>query len=143
MPEVLTDMPEIGSTYGIEDVAKLVSQRAAMRLVEAFPGTVLYIPKKVSENHELLVIGKEDATAISLEFGGNHITVPMSFISPRKRRLLIYRLASENMSRRQIALRTGCTERRVYQILSEAGLTDDRQSSLFDDFPGPTLKFSD
>lgn len=136
-------MPEIGSTYGIEDVAKLVSQRAAMRLVETFPGTVLYIPKKVTENHELLVIGAEDAQAISLEFGGNHITVPMSFISPRKRRLLIYRLASENMSRRQIALRTGCTERRVYQILSDAGWTDDRQTSLFDDISASTLKFSD
>lgn len=126
-------MRENGSTYGIGDVAELVSARAAMRLVEAFPGTVLYIPKKVSDGHELLAIGEEDAYAISGEFGGNHITIPMSFISPRQRRLLIYRLASEKMSRREIALRAECTERRVYQILNDAGSVDDRQSSLFKD----------
>lgn len=136
-------MPEIGSTYGIEDVAELVSQRAAMRLVEAFPGTVRYIPKKLPDNHELLVIGKEDAEAVSRAFGGSHITIPMSFINPRKRRLLIYRLASENMSRQQIALRAECTERRVYQILNEAGYGDDRQASLFDDIHTASMKFSD
>jgi hypothetical protein len=124
-------MPRAGSTYGIEDVAELVSMRAAMRLVEAFPGTVLYIPKKITQDHELCVIGIDDAYALSRVFGGCHLQVPMSILSREKRRLLICRLASENISRRQIALRAGCTERRVYQILEQENVQDDRQPSLF------------
>ena len=79
----------------------------------------------------LLVIGDDEAACMSQQFGGCHITVPMSYVSPRKRRLLICKLASENMSRRDIALRVGCTERRVYQILGENREKDERQASLF------------
>ena len=124
-------MSRPGSTYGIDDVVELVSQRAAMRLVEAFPGIVVYIPKRVPDGHELLVISDDEAACMSQQFGGCHITVPMSYVSPRKRRLLICKLASENMSRRDIALRVGCTERRVYQILGENREKDERQASLF------------
>jgi len=124
-------MPRAGSTYGIEDVSELVSVRAATRLVEAFPGTVLYIPKKITRDHELCVIGMDDAYEISRGFGGCHLQVPMSILSREKRRLLICRLASEKISRRQIALRAGCTERRVYQILEQQNAQDDRQPSFF------------
>lgn len=124
-------MPRAGSTYGIDDVVELVSQRVATRLVEAFPGIVVYIPKKIPDGHDLSVIGEEEAVSLSQELGGCHITVPMSYTSPHKRRLLICKLASENMSRREIALRVGCTERRVYQILGENRQQNDRQPSLF------------
>lgn len=124
-------MSRTGSTYGIEDVVELVSQRAAMRLVEAFPGVVVYIPKKIHDDHKLMSIGEQEATGLSRELGGCHITVPMSYINPQQRRLLICKLASENMSRTDIALRVGCTERRVFQILSETRKQDDRQPSLF------------
>ena len=124
-------MPRAGANYGIDDVVELVSQRVAVRLVETFPGTVLYIPKKITADHELCAIGEAEAKTLSRELGGSHIGVPMSIISNEKRRLLIYKLASENISRREIALRAGCTERRVYQILGENRRQDDRQASLF------------
>ncbi len=124
-------------TYGLADIAEFVSNRVAARLLEVFPGVRVYIPETLNDGHKLNALGEEEAAALVAALPGARITVPMSNITPGKRRHLISKYADDNMTREEIALATECCERRVYQVLQELKREQDNHNS--DDTQLPLL----
>ncbi|HBN50273.1 MAG: hypothetical protein CMO03_09075 [Thalassospira sp.] len=53
VPKVVSDMPEIGSTHEIQDIAKLVSQRSARPLLFGL-GTMQNRAPNYAKSHALL-----------------------------------------------------------------------------------------
>jgi hypothetical protein len=118
--------PSSSSVY--REIASAIGAVSARRLIEALGGQRLYIPAAIDADHEIAkAIGTEPAESLASFFHGTWMSLPMprSIIGPRAVRELAQR--EPELTRAQIALRTGYTERQVYRILGE----NDPQGQLF------------
>ena len=114
----------------LEAIADQCSPVIARRLVEVFPGTVQYVPAKLTDEHELTMIGEQFAKELVKHFAKCTIYIPMSLLNEAQRKALILKRHKENVKVLDIALEAGCTERRVYQVLAKAKQEHD-QPTLF------------
>lgn len=117
-------------------VEDMLGRNIARRLVECFPGTQIYIPKKLSENHELLALGEFEAKELVKYFGGDTLNIAMNLLTSAERYNLIAKQINDGNNANQIALNAGCTRRRVFQIKAELQTANDNanpaQTNLFD-----------
>ena len=109
-------------------IAAAIGDEAAHVLAEHFGGTTVYVPREVSENHDLcLKLGADIANKIASWYGGSRLDVPKR----AHRHAVVRQLArAGNLTRAGIARKTGYSERQIYRLLSEE--SDDRQPDLFE-----------
>lgn len=111
-----------------DDVARLVAligEEAALRLLEARGGTRLWIPAKTAEGVLAGIVGLDAAEAMYRQYGAGEIKVPFG----RQWRVLCY--IAMGLNRTQAALRAGCTENTVHDILQRHGRPAAAQLDLF------------
>ncbi|MGH7988336.1 MAG: helix-turn-helix domain-containing protein [Candidatus Binataceae bacterium] len=100
----------------LRELASVIGEEVAFKLVAAFAGTRLYIPQIPQEDDALAqAIGIEAARKLAAVYGGDRVDVP----NPTPRRLRIVELRSSGLSVDAIARALGCTRRRVFQVLAE------------------------
>jgi len=111
-----------------DDVARLVERigaEAALKLLEARGGTRLWIPESAEGGVLAGIIGLDAAQAMHRHYGKGEIKVPLG----RPWRVLCY--IAMGLNRQQAALRAGCTENTVHDILSRYGRPTKIQLDLF------------
>ncbi|MBF0340713.1 MAG: helix-turn-helix domain-containing protein [Magnetococcales bacterium] len=92
-----------------------------MKFVEAVGGTRVFIPKNMKAQHRLAnLLGIEQARKLSLNFGGETLTVARAAELQRKvRNREIIRRYNEGANVRELARENNLTERQIYAILSK------------------------
>jgi hypothetical protein len=104
----------------LEGLVELIGDEAVSKLVETFGGARIYVPQTVEPGDTLSgVIGAEAAAKLAQIFGGDRMEVP----HPASRRTRIIELHRKGVTVDAIALRVGCTRRRVFQVLAEERIT--------------------
>lgn len=110
------------------ELETLIGEEALVRLAEAFGGTRLYIPVKISAAHDIAkAVGLEAARVLSERLAPDVIRVPLA----REQRARQYR-ERDKLSNAQIARRLGMSEPGVNQLFKRVREQDHRQPSLFD-----------
>lgn len=108
-----------------QELVSVIGRESARKLVETMGGLDLFVPEKIGPTHPLAkALGLDTARQLSAVFRRTRITIPVS----RARRRRVRELAG-TMTRQQIALKTGYSERHVYRLLGEDG--DTGQGDLF------------
>lgn len=113
------------------ELETLIGEAAFVRLAEAFGGTRLYIPTKMTARHEIArAIGLEAAKTLSTRLAPDVIAVPLA----REQRALHYRAVGR--SNAQIARSLGITESAVEKLFRrrpDAPAKGSVQLALFSD----------
>jgi DNA-binding NarL/FixJ family response regulator len=111
------------------NLRRLLGEEGARRLVDAFGGRRLYVPKCPGAHHPITVaVGQDAADQLAAAFHGVAIDVPML----PETRTEIRRLDAEGLTRAAIARKLGVTERWVYMALAAPDKSDSRTPDLFD-----------
>lgn len=106
------------------EIADATSTATALKLVDAFGGTSLYVPKEINHDHRLaLIVGSEAATVLAEYYGGDRLEVP-GLASARHRKSLIVETEG---SAREVARQLGVTERYVRMVRNAGSDVDPRQ----------------
>lgn len=106
-----------GRSAVLDEIAELIGNGCAERLVTMFGGTRLYISCTPEPGDELsAAIGHEAALKLARVYGSDRIELP----NPPPRRTRIIELRASGASIDAIALALRCTRRRVFQVLAEA-----------------------
>jgi len=104
------------SEPNIARLARLVGDGNALTLIERYGGTTIYVPHEAKGEQAITsAIGIAAARALSSEFGGNDLKVPLG----RSWRVQVYRTAGCSLSR--IARYLTITESTVGKILQQYG----------------------
>ena len=111
----------------IAAVEAMVGRKIAKHLVEAFPGTQIYVPKKLSADHPLRCLGDFEAELIVENFSGESLSIPMNIYTPKQRYQAVVDAIKAGKPINKIALDTGCCRRRVQQIKAQALLANDNK----------------
>lgn len=119
---------------GLEEIAEAASLDAALKLAEAFGGSMVYLPHKAGPDHWLVrLVGRQDADRICKAFGGDKRNIPFgpgNGVRSSTRRRLVKELES-GASPRQAARRSGVTERTAWRVKAAMrSNTDDDQGRL-------------
>jgi DNA-binding NarL/FixJ family response regulator len=111
-----------------EDVARLVEligDAATLRLLEARGGVRIYIADPAEGRALVEIVGLDAAAALQGKYGNTRIKVPVG----RQWRVLCYK--ARGLSRPQIALKVGCSETTVDDIIKRYGRPATSQLDLF------------
>ena len=117
----------------LRDIVDLVGMHPTMKLVEAYGGVRLYVPKgELAEDHYLVrLIGREAAEKLQAMYGGEpHFDIPKAERAMRAVRDARIRAQRPGTSVRALALEHRLTERQIRTICGELG-EDDNQVDLF------------
>lgn len=110
------------------ELSEAIGNDAARQLARRFGGTSVYVPRAIGDHHPLCVaIGRAAADALATWTGGSAVAVPKQ---PERRARVRDLRAAGALTRAQIAIETGFSERHVYRLLREED--DARQPGLFD-----------
>lgn len=113
----------------LQDIAELIGVAATLRLVDAYGGSVLYVPMSLEPGHRLVqAIGPKAAEEMVRIYGAEKVEIPVLRIA-RSRKALI--TGAEGKTR-EVARRLGVTERWVRMVRNEPSRRDDRQTDLLD-----------
>lgn len=122
-------------------LVELVGLSAALRLVDRFGGTPIYLPhpSRVKEHSAVaLEIGAEAMRRLAAVWPQAHIVVPRGAAYLRRQRDIALLRDSASLSAAQLARKYEMIERHVYRILArgpeilpELGANDDGQGDLF------------
>ncbi|MAZ33403.1 MAG: hypothetical protein CMO06_09690 [Thalassospira sp.] len=116
------------------EISEIVGIDAALRLVDAWGGVRIYVPRQIPDDHLLIsTLGREEAELLAEHYGGETILIPRCLAALRAvRNARICRERSEGHGIAVLALRYRLTERQVYAVLAASdAVADDRQQSLF------------
>lgn len=116
----------------LQDLAELIGLAATLRLVEAYGGVRLYVPKRFDPDHPIVkLIGHALAVLLVEAYGGeDHFDIPRAIAATRAARdARMRRERTLGATHRELALRNGLTERQVRNILGSE--EDDRQMGMF------------
>ena len=108
-------------------IAEHLGAIGALKLIEAFGGVRIYVPRKPPARSPLAhALGLADARRLAAAYGGDTIKVPLA----RAWRLRLYR--DVGMSYAEIARKLGMTQEGVQMQLQRAGMTnrESRQAEL-------------
>jgi lambda repressor-like predicted transcriptional regulator len=111
-------------TQDVEALVRLIGPEATLKLVESRGGTRLYVSEAIEGMTIADIVGVDAARILASEYGRDRIKIPLA----RPWRVLCYR--ARGLSYRAIALRAGCTEGTVWDILTRHGATSS-QLDLF------------
>jgi len=111
-----------------DDVARfvdLIGPEATLALLEARGGTRMWVPEAPEGSVLAAIIGLDGAGKMARQYGRGEIKLPLG----RPWRVLCY--IAMGMSRSQAALKAGCTENTVHDILARFGRPTIVQFDLF------------
>lgn len=111
-----------------EDVAplvELIGEEAALRLLEARGGVRVYVADPAEGRSLADIVGLDAAAAMRRKYGSTRIKLPVG----RQWRVLCYK--AMGLSRPKIALRAGCSETTVDDIVKRHGRPASTQLDLF------------
>lgn len=97
-----------------DDVAmlcRLIGPEATLALVEARGGIKVYIPEQPAGSDLADIVGLDAAAKLSSTYARDWLRVPLA----RPWRILCYKAAG--LSYKQIALKAGCTDATVWEVL--------------------------
>jgi hypothetical protein len=117
------DQGENDGRITVRRIAEVIGDDAAFKLARDLGGTRQYVPADPGESHPLtLSVGREDALALCARFAGEELVIPMYKSRSRRQydRALILKLKARHRSNAAIARQVGCSERHVYNVLSES-----------------------
>ena len=117
----------------LQEIAEMIGLPATLKLVEAYGGVRLYIPKRYDPDHPLVkLIGHAHAARLCETYGGEmHFDIPRAVAATRAARdARIRNDRSMRATHRELALRYMLTERQIRNILGE-DKGDVRQVALF------------
>lgn len=117
----------------LQDMAELIGLPATLKLVEAYGGVRLYIPKRFDPDHPLVkLVGHAHAAKLCESYGGElHFDIPRAVAATRAARDARMRNdRALGATHRELALRYVLTERQIRNILGDDE-EDDRQVGLF------------
>ena len=118
-----------GWPASLVDIAEVIGPAAALRLVDAYGGTVCYVPLQLGPAHRLSQsIGVDAAERLAARYGGEKIEVPVLNVA-RTRKALIARTPG-GVS--EVARALGVTRRWV-RMVRNTGRADHRQIDMFSD----------
>ena len=105
----------------------LIGEKATRKLVKAFGGTRLYIPRlsRLRPSHKLVgVVGWEAAERLCREYGGiGDLKIPTCRTDPHRiDRKKVVRLRAVATPVSRIALQVRCTEKAVYELLKRCAM---------------------
>ena len=108
------------------ELQELIGEEALVRLAEAFGGTRLFVPVKITARHEIAkAVGLDAAKTLSARLAPDVIRVPLA----RELRARHYRAAK--LSNAQIARKLGITETGVDKLFARVVKRRDEQPDLF------------
>ena len=108
------------------DLVSAIGAEAAQKLLAAFAGRRLYVPKSAGESHPItMIIGADLAALFCQRFQGEELYFPM--MAGRRQRILD--LAARGRAPTGIAAELQVSIRHVYDVLAEA--RQGRQLTLF------------
>lgn len=121
-------LPEV-----IQDLEQIIGLPSALKLVEAYGGVRLYVPKHVDETHSLSkLIGHSQAEKLVQVYAGDWIVMPRCEVILRKKRNAeLFKMRAQGASARDLALAFALTERYVWSLLADGPAGDDKQLLLF------------
>lgn len=111
-----------------EDVAhlvELIGEEAALRLLEARGGVRVYVSDPAEGRVLAEIVGLDAAAAMRAKYGSTRVKLPVG----RQWRVLCYK--AMGLSRPSIALRVGCSETTVDDIVKRHGRPASTQLDLF------------
>lgn len=113
----------------LREIEPLIGMAATLRLVEAYGGVRLYVPRQMHARHPLArLLGLDAAQRLAEMFGGEeHFDIPRAVAIARQVRNRQLRSERNEKSQRELALQYGLTERQVRNILGDQ---DDAQQEL-------------
>lgn len=119
-----------------DEIAGVIGEEAALRLIKELGGIVLYVPQRMGGDHPVAVaIGPRRAKEFAEHFAGCHLDLPKDPFRARSiaaRHAQVLALHKQgDMTLKQIALATDFTERHVYRILASRMSKNDNQPDLF------------
>lgn len=125
------DPYELTENPTIESITTVIGADLMTKLSYDLGGRRLYIPNTPGPHSPLSVsVGLDAAQKISQVYGGMVFDVPIAL----GKKALALKMRKEGATITNIAMKTGRTERRIYQILAED--PDDSQIDLFTDIKG-------
>lgn len=113
-------------TEDVQALVDMVGEDAALRLIEARGGTRIYVADPAPGTELAKLVGLDGATAMHERYGRGWVRVPLA----RPWRVLCY--LARGMNRTQTALKAGCSENTVSDIVGRYGRPNPRQPDLFD-----------
>lgn len=119
----MTQLPP--ATDDVAVLVELLGPETALRLLEAAGGTRVYVARPGAGNALAEIIGLDGASAIHTRYGHGWFKVPMG----RAWRVLCY--IAMGLSRPKAALRAGCSENMVHDVLTRYGRPASQQLDLF------------
>ena len=117
-----------GWPASLVEIAEVIGQPAALRLVDAYGGTVCYVPQSVDAGHRLAQsIGLVAAGHLVARYGGEKVEVPVLHVA-RTRKAMI---AQAEGGVAEIARALGVTRRWVRAVRNAGQGGDPRQIDMF------------
>lgn len=109
---------EYDSFRPIDSIAESAGLETAEKIVSEFGGTRIYIPKKLTPEHELCaLVGFEKALVICSCFCGERVDIPLRYRTMEEIHRLVPMLLKKGYKIRRIARMVGMSERTVFRIL--------------------------
>lgn len=124
------DLPPV-----IRELERAIGLVLAMRLVDKYGGTKVYVPKsaELGGEHPLVeLLGADAARALTEDRGGEWLGVPRcaAMLRGRRDREVLSRYERDGKSARAIALEFQVTERTVWRILGRSDLTSGDEAEV-------------
>jgi len=118
------------------EIAELFGQDVADKLMLNFPGVTLYVPETLKDGHRILdALGREDGEAFCAHYSSSRLAIPTgkqraAAANAKEMTARARELEASGMSKPDIAMHLGVSERRVYQLLAGTK-ADPRQGDIF------------
>lgn len=115
--------------YVVQDIAHLIGLAAALKLVEHYKGTSMWVPGQFKPDHVLVkIIGHEPALKLIEAYGGECLEIPKCDDAVRAVRNGQIKLSDKSQA--QLAREYNLTVRQIRNIQGNRP-EDDRQEGLF------------
>ena len=114
--------------YVVQDISNLIGLGLALKLVEHYKGTSMWIPSQFRPDYHLVaVIGHEPMIKLIEAYGGDRLEIPKCDDAIRAVRN--FKICESDKSQSQLAHEYNLTVRQIRNI--QCHIEDDRQEDLF------------
>ncbi|KAA6405767.1 hypothetical protein [Candidatus Tokpelaia sp.] len=103
-------------TKTMREVAEICGIYTAKQLVYYWPGCRIYVPRKIADDSDFNVIGRDNAQKLCAAFGGATLEVPRNMFSLEGLDYMVHELQALHYSQRDIALALTISQRQVRKI---------------------------
>lgn len=114
--------------YVVQDISNLIGLGLALKLVEHYKGTSMWVPSQFRPDYHLVyIIGHEAMIKLIEAYGGERLEIPKC--DDAMRAVRNFRICESDKSQSQLAHEYNLTVRQIRNI--QCDIEDDRQEGLF------------